>query len=89
MSIYSDKLVLVQVVITCWYSVSQMRTREDALVHNLGAPCIDNVMSYNSVAQMCTREDALTPNLDAPCIDEVMSYDSLTTIYLFPYTKLS
>ena len=42
MSIYSDKLAHIQVVINCPYSVC---TREDVL----GAPCIDYVMSFNSL----------------------------------------
>ena len=37
----------VQVVINCPYSVAQLCTREDMLAHNLGAPYIDNIMSYN------------------------------------------
>ena len=45
MSIFSDKLAHVQVVINCPYSVAQMCTRADALAY--------------SVAQMCTCEDAL------------------------------
>ena len=49
MSIYSDKLVHVQVVINCQYSVGQMCTREDALAYLLGAPSIGDVMSYNSL----------------------------------------
>ena len=46
-SIYSDKLVHVQVVINCQYSVAQMCTHEDALAYILGAPFIDDIMSYN------------------------------------------
>ena len=34
MSIYSDKLAHVQVLINCLYFVAQMCTREDTLVHN-------------------------------------------------------
>ena len=49
MSIYSDKLTHVQVVISCPYSVAQICTHEDALAHNFGAPCIDDIMSYNSL----------------------------------------
>ena len=37
MSIYPDKLAHVQVVINCRYSVAQMYTHEDTLVHYLGA----------------------------------------------------
>ena len=49
MSIYSDKLANVQVVINCPYSVAPMCTCEDALAHNLGDPCIDDIISYNSL----------------------------------------
>ena len=48
MSIFSDKLAHVQVVINCRYSIAQMCTREDTLTHILGTPCLDDVMSYNS-----------------------------------------
>ena len=51
MRIYLDTLSHVQVVIKCRYSVAQMRTCEDTLTHNLGAPCIDDVMSYNSLTK--------------------------------------
>ena len=49
MSIYSDKLALVQVIINCRYSVAQMCIREDTLAHKYGAPYIDDVMSYNTL----------------------------------------
>ena len=53
MSISSDKLAHVQVIINCLYSIAQMCTREDALAHNLGAPYFDDVMSYNSLTKKC------------------------------------
>ena len=40
MSIYSNKLAHVQVVINFQYSVAQLRTHEDTLTHILGAVCI-------------------------------------------------
>ena len=46
MSIYSDKLAHVQVVINCRYSLAQMCTREDTLAHNFEALYFDDVMSY-------------------------------------------
>ena len=46
MSIYSDKLVHVQVVINCQYSVAQMCTRKNKLAHSLGATCLDDIMSF-------------------------------------------
>ena len=49
MSIYSDKLAHIQVVINCPYFIAQMCTHEDTLAHNLGALYIDDVMSYNSL----------------------------------------
>ena len=49
MSIYYDKLVHVQVVINCLYSIAQMCNCEDTLAHNIGAPYIDDIMSSNSL----------------------------------------
>ena len=49
MSIYSDKLAHLQVVINCLYSVAQMCTREDTLDHYLSAPFIDDVMRHNKL----------------------------------------
>ena len=46
MSIYSDKLAHVQVVINCQYSIPQLCTREDKLAQNLGALYFSEVMSY-------------------------------------------
>ena len=48
MSIYSDKLAHVQVIINCRYSVAQMCTSEDTLAHILGALFIDD-MRYNTL----------------------------------------
>ena len=45
MSIYSDKLAHVQVVINCPYFVAQICTREDPLALNLGVLYFDDVMS--------------------------------------------
>ena len=53
MNIYSDKLVHIQVVITCRYSVAQMCTREGTHAHNLGAQYIDDVISYKSLTTIC------------------------------------
>ena len=47
MSIYSDKLAHVQVVINCPYSVAHLCTSEATLAYNLGALHFDDVMSYN------------------------------------------
>ena len=52
MSIYSDKLAHVQVLINCQYSVAQMCTDEDTFTHNLGVPYFDDVMSYNSLTTL-------------------------------------
>ena len=45
MSIYSDKLAHVQVVINYLYSVAQLCTGEDMLAYISGALSIDDVMS--------------------------------------------
>ena len=47
MSIYSDKLAHVQVVINCRNTDAQMCTCEDALAYISGA--LSNVMSFNSL----------------------------------------
>ena len=49
MSIYSDKLAHVQVVIICRYSIAQMCTHEDLLAHYLGVLSLDDVMSHNTL----------------------------------------
>ena len=55
MSIYSDKLAHVQIVINSRYSVAQMCTREDGLAYIPGAPSFDDVMSYNSLTTVQWR----------------------------------
>ena len=63
MSIYSDKLAHVQVLINCQYSIAQLCTREDTLVHNLGALYFDEVMSYSSLKTIaCSVESAIVHN---------------------------
>ena len=52
MSIYSDKLAHIQVIINCLYSVAQMCTCEDTLAHNLYTPYFNDIMSYNSLTTM-------------------------------------
>ena len=49
MSIYSDKLAHVQVVINCWNTDAPMCTREDALALISGVPSIDDVVSFDDV----------------------------------------
>ena len=66
MSIYSDKLAHVQVVINCRYSVAQMCTHEDTLTHY-------------SVAQMCTCEYMFAHYLGGPFSDDVLRQDMLIT----------
>ena len=48
MSIYLNKSAHVQDVINSGYSIAQLSTHEDWLTYILGAPSIDDVMSYNS-----------------------------------------
>ena len=47
MSIYSDKLAHVQVIVNCRYSITQMCPHEDTLAHNL-----DDVMSHNELTTL-------------------------------------
>ena len=49
MSIFSDKLAHVQVVINCQYFVAYLCTSEAMLTHNLGALYYNDIMSYNSL----------------------------------------
>ena len=57
MSIYSDKLAHVEVVINCQYSIAQMCTREDSLpIIWALRPRIDDVMSYNSLTKGSIKE---------------------------------
>ena len=50
MSIYSDKLAHIQVVINCPYSVAQLCTCEDKHAHTFGTPCIDDDSLTTSIA---------------------------------------
>ena len=47
MSIYSDKLAHVQVIINCRARDAPMCTSEDGLAYILDVPYFDDVMSYN------------------------------------------
>ena len=49
MSIYSDRLAHIQVVINCRARDAPMCISEDGLAYILGAPFIDDFMSYNSL----------------------------------------
>ena len=61
MSIYSDKLAHVQVVINCPYFVAPVCTREERLAHNLGAQYIEDIMSYNLLTTECSKEKNYFP----------------------------
>ena len=49
MSIYSDKLANIQVLINCQYYVAQMCTREDTQARLLMRPVLDDDMSQNEL----------------------------------------
>ena len=53
MSIYSDKLAHVQVVINCLSSAAQSCTGKDTLAHIMGMLSNDDVMSYSSLTTIC------------------------------------
>ena len=53
MSIYSDKLAYVIIIINWRYSVAQMCTRRDTLAHYLGVPYLDDIMSQNELTTTC------------------------------------
>ena len=56
-----DKLAHIQVVIDCQYFVAQMCTHEDTHAHNLGAPYIDDVMSYNLLTILVKHTKKISP----------------------------
>ena len=60
MSIYSDKLTHLQVIINCFYSIAQFFKGKDMLTHISGTPSIDDVMSYNLLKTLVKNS---TPNL--------------------------
>ena len=64
MSIYSDKLTHVQVVINCRYSIAHLCTREATLAHNLGTLHFDEVMSYNSLTTPTNKLDVDISNFE-------------------------
>ena len=82
MSIYSDKLALIQVVINCLYSITQMCICKDTFAHYSDKLAHVQVVinCQYSVAQMCTREDTLARYLGVPSLDDVVSHNELTTI---------
>ena len=68
MSIDSDKLAHIQVIINCRYSVAQMCTHEDKLAHYLGNRFIDDVMRYNMLITISTmKQTKLHLVLDFSC----------------------
>ena len=60
MSIYSDKLAHVQVVINCQYFVAQMCTCEDMLAHNLYE--LYQVVITKWLAQQFATREVLSSN---------------------------
>ena len=52
MSIYSDKLAHVQVVINSRSTDAPMRTREERLANISGVLSIDDIMSYDSLTTL-------------------------------------
>ena len=55
MSIYSDKLRHIQVIINCLNSIAKFCTCKDTLAHILCAPSSDDVMSYDlfTIVMIC------------------------------------
>ena len=56
MSIYLDKFTHAQVFINYFYSIAYYCTGKDMLAHILGAPSIDDIMSYNSLTTLYLGE---------------------------------
>ena len=81
MSIYSDKLTHVQVVINCLYSIEQFFTGKDMLIHISGVPSIDDIMSYNlltTTAILVWRKEGGRSNL----CDIIYGFLYLNVLYL-------
>ena len=55
MSIFSEKLAHVQVIINCQHYVTQMSTREDTLAQCLGMSSMDDDMSHNELTTMLSN----------------------------------
>ena len=52
MSIYSDKSAHVQVIISCQARDAPKCNSKDGMAYILGAPFIDDIMSYNSLTTL-------------------------------------
>ena len=53
MSIYSEKLAQVQVLINCRYLIAPSEPMKMPPLINVGALYIDDIMSYNSLTTVC------------------------------------
>ena len=97
MSIYSDKLAHVQVVINRWYSAAQMCTREDKQARRLVMTSYSDKLAHIQVvincryseAQICTREDMLAHYFGALFSDDVMIHITLTTQENVPTNQIT
>ena len=74
MSIYSDKLAHVQVVINCRDSIAQICTHEDTLLHNLGSPYLDDVMSIARSQQIGGNSLKLGVQVEIFCVRFLRDY---------------
>ena len=77
-SIYSDKLAHVQVVINCPYSEGSMNPSLSTYLYLPKYLTLDSPVPYSD-AHLCTSEATLAHNLDVLHFNGVMSYNSLTT----------
>ena len=84
MNIYLDKLAHLQVVINCRYSVAHMCTREDGLAYILGAPSIDDVMSYNSLTTILNYHFTNKILLGSPNLTSKTHYGPESKLYTCP-----
>ena len=81
MSIYSDKLAHIQVVINSRYFIAQMCTCEDTLAHNLGAPYIDDIMSYNSLTTLISLSLLCNQHTEIIKILDKSSYGTVNCVW--------
>ena len=81
MSIYSDKLANVQVIINCQYFEKQnlILTQNLIKVDNQIIPLRHKRNNYSG-AQMCTLEDMLAHYISTPSIDDVMRHNTVIKI---------
>ena len=65
MSVYSDKLAHVHVIINCRYSIAQMCTCKDRLARYLGMPSIDDIIKHNMLITPVFKSSSNTGEVES------------------------